>query len=174
MHALSSRHWKTGVAAGLSIMLAACTIPPDTSPLVHENPTVAESRKILRGLGEADIRMCAGFPSATVRTNDSTEIWTYVRQISRGNVNVSTAGVPFSPVPGLAGSVGLGSTGDCRAQFRMEGGKVRDVEFAGDNNTMRSRNALCSTIIDGCVMYARRLQGKTPSVAAEAGADHPR
>ncbi len=146
--------------AGLALLLAACTIPPDTSNFVSENPTVAESRKALRGLNEADMRMCAGFPSATATIDDETEIWTYVRQISRGNINISTSGIPVSAVPGVAGSVGLGSMGDCRAQFRMEKGKVTDMEFAGDNNTMRSRNALCSTIIDGCVIYAQRIKNE--------------
>ncbi|TIS67976.1 MAG: hypothetical protein E5X00_26060, partial [Mesorhizobium sp.] len=52
------------VAAGISI-LSSCVIPDDTSRVAKEDPTTAAARREMVGLSEADVRMCAGFPTAT-------------------------------------------------------------------------------------------------------------
>lgn len=120
----------------------------------QESATVAAARASLLGLSEVDVRMCAGFPSRTVDI-ESGQIWTYERSVNRGGLNVvvPTLGIGALPVPG--GSVNVSSSGYCNAQVRFSKGRVVDVAYAGDNDLPRRRNALCTTIVDECVIYAR-------------------
>jgi hypothetical protein len=120
----------------------------------RESTTVASARKTLVGMSEVDIRMCAGFPSRTVDI-ESGQIWTYERTVNRGGLNVSvpTFGLGTVPVPG--GSVNVASGGYCNTQVRFARGRVVEVAYAGDNDLPRRRNALCTSIVDECVLYAR-------------------
>jgi len=76
------------LAAGIST-LSSCVIPDDTSRVAKEDVTAAAARKELVGLSEADIRMCAGFPSATADVGSSGQIWTYQRTVQRGNLSIA-------------------------------------------------------------------------------------
>jgi hypothetical protein len=124
------------------------------SQQASESATVATARKALLGLSEVDIRMCAGFPSRTVDIQ-SGQIWTYERTVNSGGLNVSvpTFGLGTVPVPG--GSVNVASGGYCNTQVRFTNGKVVEIAYAGDNDLPRRRNALCTSIVDECVIYAR-------------------
>ena len=144
------------------LTLAGCTVPADTSPLIHEASPVAEARQELIGLNKTDIRMCAGFPTRTHEADLRDEIWSYNRDARRGGYHVSLPTLSGGPLTGTAGSVSTTSSGSCQAQIRFHDGKVAQVEFAGDNNSMRLSNQLCTPIIDGCVEYAREGRHAPP------------
>ena len=144
-------------------LAGACTIPADTSKVVKEDKTVAASRKVMVGLSEADVRMCAGFPTTGTMVGDTEKIWTYQRTYSRGTISVGASTVALGPTPGLTGTTGLGTPGFCYTQIRFRDGHVTEIEFAGDNNTPTAINGLCVSTIDRCVVYAEaRKQGKPP------------
>jgi hypothetical protein len=141
----------------LSALLAGCTVPPDTSRVVGENSTVTAARKELVGLSEDDVRMCAGFPTASSPTADGGTIWAYRRDMPRGNWNVVNPSITlFGSIPAVNTSRSGSSGGSCSTQFRFADKKLRQVEFAGDNNTPTDINGLCVSMIDNCVIYARR------------------
>ncbi|AYD00880.1 hypothetical protein [Neorhizobium sp. NCHU2750] len=145
----------------LSILLAACSIPPDTSRVIGENATTAEARKELVGLDQDDIRMCAGFPTATSATADGGSIWAYRADMPRGSWNVVNPAITlFGAIPAVNSSASVNSGGNCSTQFRFAKGKVDDVEYAGDNNTRTDLNGLCVSMVDNCVAYARHKTGK--------------
>jgi hypothetical protein len=145
---------RTAILGGV---LASCSIPPDTSRVVRENSTVAAARTELVGLDADDVRMCAGFPAATSQTTDGGSIWAYRRDMPRGNWNVVNPSITlFGAIPAVNTSRSVSSGGNCSTQFRFADGKVRQVEFAGDNNTATDLNGLCVSMIDNCIVYARR------------------
>lgn len=141
------------------VLMSSCSIPPDTTRIVRENPTVAAARTELVGLSESEIRMCAGFPADTAPLPDGT-IWAYKRDFPRGNLNLAAPITLFGTIPAVNSSANVPSGGYCSTQFRMKDGRVTEVEFAGDNNTSGEINGLCVSTVDGCVAYARRHAGK--------------
>ncbi|MDB5524790.1 MAG: hypothetical protein JWM58_2553 [Rhizobium sp.] len=140
-------------------LVGSCTIPVDTSTVIHEDETVKAARKVMIGMSEADVRMCAGFPTSGAKVTETEKIWTYQRSYSRGNLNVGVTSVAIGPVPGMTGATGVGSEGFCNTQVRFADGRVTQVEFSGDNNTVRRINGLCVSTIDACVVYARDRNG---------------
>jgi hypothetical protein len=141
--------------AGL-LGLGACTVPADTSTVVREDTTVARARVAMVGMSEADVRMCAGFPTLGVDISGAEKIWTYQRNYSRGTLNVGVTSVAVGSLPGLTGASGAGAEGFCNTQVRFANGKVTQIDFAGDNNTLSHLNGLCVSTIDNCVVYAKR------------------
>ncbi|WP_353642370.1 hypothetical protein [Mesorhizobium sp. WSM2239] len=115
---------------------------------------MAVARTALLGLSDVDIRMCAGFPSRTVDI-ESGQIWTYERAINRGGLNVALPTVGVGAFPGLGGSLNVAPGGYCNAQVRFTNGRVVDIAYAGDNDLPQRRNALCTTVVEECVAYAR-------------------
>ncbi|RWM74597.1 MAG: hypothetical protein E5X83_00500 [Mesorhizobium sp.] len=150
--------------AGSSIV-SSCVAPDDTSNLSKEDATTAAARQEMVGLSEADVRMCAGFPTATADAGGS-QIWTYQRTVQRGNLNVVIPTLAVGAVPTVGGSLNVDPGGYCNTQIRMVGGRVAEVAYAGDNNTQNHRDALCVSMVDGCVAYARqRHQVRTGAIS---------
>ncbi len=150
--------------AGLAI-IGACAAPHDTSTVVPEDRTVHLARKAMLGMNEADVRMCAGFPTNGVKISDTEKIWTYQRSYSRGTLNVGMSTLALGPMPGVTGATGMGAEGFCNTQVQFINGKVSQIEFAGDNNTPTRLNGLCVSTVDACVVYSRTRQpqpGTTP------------
>ncbi|TPJ60109.1 hypothetical protein [Mesorhizobium sp. B2-7-1] len=152
------------LAAGIPI-LSSCVIPDDTSRLAKEDVTAAAARKELVGLSEADIRMCAGFPSATADVGSSGQIWTYQRTVQRGNLSIAVPTMAVGAIPAVGGSVNVAPGGYCNTQIRMLDGHVAEVAYAGDNNLPNSRDALCVSTVDACVAYARQHRSSAPAVS---------
>ncbi len=145
----------------LSFLLGACTIPADTSRVVSENSTVAAARAEIVGLDEDDVRMCAGFPTASTSTADGGSIWAYRRDMPRGSWNVVNPSFTlFGAIPAVNTSTSGSSGGNCSTQFRFADRKLRQVEFAGDNNTSTDINGLCVSMIDNCLIYARKKKAR--------------
>jgi hypothetical protein len=140
------------VALGL---LACCAAPPDTSTVIKEDTTVKASRTLMMGMSEADVRMCAGFPTTGVKITETEKIWTYQRLFTRGTLSVGASTLAMGPTPGLTGATGMGTPGVCYTQIRFVDGHVTQIEFAGDNNTATSINGLCVSTVDRCVVYAK-------------------
>ncbi|MER8423848.1 hypothetical protein [Mesorhizobium sp. M0960] len=137
-------------------ILSSCVMPDDTSSTAKEDATAAAARKEMVGLSEADVRMCAGFPTATADVGRSGQIWTYQRVVQRGNLNIVVPTVAIGPVPALGGSVNVAPGGYCNTQIRMVDGHVAEVAYAGDNNLPNNRDGLCVSTVDACVAYARQ------------------
>jgi hypothetical protein len=138
----------------LALMTLFAGVAALSSCADKEAATVAVARTALLGLSEVDIRMCAGFPSRTVDI-ESGQIWTYERSINRGGLSVALPTVGVGAFPELGGSVNVAPGGYCNAQVRFANGRVVDIAYAGDNDLPRGRNALCTTVVDECVAYAR-------------------
>lgn len=128
--------------------------------MVRENTTVSDARKEVVGLSEDAVRMCAGFPSATATTSEGGSIWTYRREMPRANLNVAAPVTLFGSLPAINSSASVSSGGNCTTQYRFLDSKVTEVEFAGDNNTYNEINGLCASMVDSCLMYARRNEKK--------------
>ncbi|RWI25011.1 MAG: hypothetical protein EOQ94_04935 [Mesorhizobium sp.] len=152
------------VAAGISI-LSSCVIPDDTSRVAKEDATTAAARREMVGLSEADVRMCAGFPTATADVGPSGQIWTYQRSVQRGNLNIAVPTMALGAIPAVGGSVNVAPGGYCNTQIRMLGARVAEVTYAGDNNLPNSIDALCVSTVDACVAYARQRNRKATAVS---------
>lgn len=150
--------------AGLSLA-GACTIPADTSTVVKEDKTVTAARSLMVGLSEADVRMCAGFPTTGAMIGEKEKIWTYQRVYPRGTLSVGASTLAVGPTPGITGTTGMGTSGFCYTQIRFLNGRVKEIEFAGDNNTPTSVNSLCVSTVDRCVVYAKQRRKERPAVA---------
>lgn len=145
----------------LSVTLVSCSIPPDTSRVVGENATISAARKELVGLSKDDVRMCAGFPGATSPTSDGGTIWAYRRDMPRGNWNVVNPSITlFGAIPAVNTSRSGSSGGNCSTQFRFADDRLSQVEFAGDNNNATDLNGLCVSMVDNCVIYARKKKAE--------------
>ena len=150
--------------AGLSLA-GACTIPADTSTVVKEDKTVTAARSLMVGLTEADVRMCAGFPTTGAMIAEKEKIWTYQRVYPRGTLSVGASTLAVGPTPGITGTTGMGTSGFCYTQIRFVDGRVKEIEFAGDNNTPTAVNGLCVSTVDRCVVYAKQRRKEQPAVA---------
>lgn len=140
-------------------ILSSCIIPEDTSRRIKENPTITAAKTEMVGLSEAELRMCAGFPTASADLGEDGRIWTYQREVRRGSLNVVVPTNSLGALPALGGSVNVAPGGYCHTQVRLMGGRVTEIAFAGDNNEPNSLNALCVAMVDGCVAYARQHRG---------------
>ncbi len=127
-------------------------------------------------MDKADVLMCAGFPTDEADVPGGT-IWTFDLARARGNFNLNLPQIATGPLQGSAGAIGVNSAGSCSAQVRFEGERVTQVEFSGDNNTVRTINGVCAPIVDGCVAYAARARGSlppSPPLDGDEGADQRR
>ncbi|CAN7277297.1 hypothetical protein LJR234_001380 [Mesorhizobium amorphae] len=146
-------------------ILSSCVVPDDTSRLAKVDATTAAARKEMVGLSEADVRMCAGFPTAMADAGGSGQIWTYQRAVQRGNLSVVVPTLAVGAIPAVGGSVNVAPGGYCNTQIRMVDGRVAEVAYAGDNNLPNSRDALCVSTVDACVAYARQRHQKATAVS---------
>lgn len=140
----------------LASALTACVVPDDLSPITSEHSTAAAARSEMLGLTKTQIRMCAGFPSDMVDVGEDGEIWSFRTPNQRGNMNVALPATTYGVLPAIGGSFNLSPGGFCHTQVRLMNDVVTEVEFSGDNNRPSSRNALCTSLVDSCVVYARR------------------
>ncbi|RUW48958.1 hypothetical protein [Mesorhizobium sp. M8A.F.Ca.ET.021.01.1.1] len=147
---------KLALSGLIVVVQSSCVVPDDTSRIAKVDPTAAAARKEMVGLSEADVRMCAGFPTATADAGGSAQIWTYKRVVQRGNLSIVVPTLSVGPVPALGGSLNVAPGGYCDTQVRMVGGRVAEVAYAGDNNLPNRRDALCVSTVDACVAYARQ------------------
>ncbi|WP_342362914.1 hypothetical protein [Terrarubrum flagellatum] len=119
----------------------------------HPYNTVEVAKTSMRGLSEQDVRMCAGFPSKTFDSG-KTSVWSYEMEQRSGGV---TLGAPV--MFGIANtSLSLSSNGYCRVQFLFVDGKVDQVSYAGDSDTPRGKDTLCTPVVSGCVGYVQEKQ----------------
>ncbi len=145
-----------GFVIAMTAPLGACVVPDDLSPMASEHSTTTAARSEMLGLTRTQIRMCAGFPNDTADAGDDGEIWSFRTPNQRGNMNVALPATTYGVLPAIGGSFNLSPGGFCHTQVRLVDGVVAEVEFSGDNNRTGSRNALCTSLVDSCVAYARR------------------
>lgn len=145
-------------ASILALTLSSCTRPDHISTLIPEAYPVEVSHHALIGLDRTDIRMCAGFPTATYNGGSQSKIWTYVRESQRGGVRVNLPTVGVGLLAGTAGAVSLTGGANCSMQIRFEKGRVVQVSFSGDSNSVTRLDAYCVPLVDSCDRYAERLR----------------
>ena len=137
-------------------------VPDDIRSFAGEQSTVAAARTEMVGLTEAELRMCAGFPDATSDVGDDGQIWSFRRSAQRGNANLAVPATTYGVLPAIGGAINVAPSGYCHTQVRLVERTVAEVEFSGDNNRPSGTNALCATMVDSCVAYARRKSGASP------------
>ena len=142
-----------------STMLTACMVPDDIKSVAGEDSTVASARTEMVGLSETELRMCAGFPDATSDRGVEGQIWSFRRSTQGGNTSLVLPATTLGVLPAVGGGISIAPSGNCNTQVRLVEGKVAEVEFSGDNNRPGGQNALCATMVDSCVAYARRKPG---------------
>jgi hypothetical protein len=107
-------------------------------------------RESLIGLNQSNIRMCAGLPTGTVK-DGAGEIWMYEHAASApGGIAPPAVTIP----PGL-NIGGQPLNGYCRMQLRFVGGKVAEVQYAGNTDIGDARDAVCGQIVRTCLSYAQ-------------------
>lgn len=146
----------------LPLALIACARPDDLSRWAPESNAVSRAREVMVGMDEADVLMCAGFPDQRTDIPGRGTIWSFDQTRTRGNFNLNLPTVATGFLQGSAGAIGMNSAGSCSAQVRFVQGRVVQVEFSGDNNTVRTVNGVCAPIVDGCVSYAEHARGSLP------------
>lgn len=139
-------------------LASACAVPDDTSKWAREAAPAMAARNAMIGMDQTDVRMCAGFPTARTDEGVRGEIWSFKNASDQGNLNISLPSFATGPLQGGAGAIGLSSSGSCSVQVRFEDARVVQVEYAGDNNTPNSINAMCVPIVDSCVVYADKMK----------------
>ncbi|MBT9382452.1 hypothetical protein KM176_01150 [Pseudooceanicola sp. CBS1P-1] len=148
------------LAAALLLTLPGCSPPNDTSKVVPQSNVVQDARHDLLGFSKTRMRMCAGFPTATVQMDETTDIWTYAKSGTRSGVAVSLPSVDAGPLEGSAGTVSVSGGATCSMQVRFVSDKVAEVDFAGDSNTRTELYAYCVPLVDNCVREAQLAQGR--------------
>jgi hypothetical protein len=118
--------------------LAGCTSPLE---LAAER---AQTEMI--GMTDAQLRACAGEPTATNRENGA-DLWSYFRETSRSATSISDIGY----TPTNRGETTYDYFRYCEATFTLQGGRVRAVEFRGRTATGREVMEPCGAIVERCV-----------------------
>jgi|GEM_PF-1281568 len=119
-------------------LLGACA-----SPLEQ----VAErARTEMVGMTEAQLKACAGEPTALNREN-GIDLWSYFRETSRSATTISDVG--YTPTNRAESSYDYFRY--CEATFALQNGRVREVEFRGRTAMGREIMEPCGAIVQRCV-----------------------
>jgi len=132
------KHVALPVLLSCALLLGACASPLDQ---------VAErARTEMIGLTEAQLKACAGEPTATNREG-AVDIWSYFRETSRSATAISDVGY----TPTNRGETTYDYFRYCEATFLLQGGRVQAVEFRGRTATGREIMEPCGAIVERCV-----------------------
>lgn len=132
------KHVALPVLLSCALLLGACASPLDQ---------VAErARTEMIGLTEAQLKACAGEPTATNREG-AVDIWSYFRETSRSATAISDVGY----TPTNRGETTYDYFRYCEATFLFQGGRVQAVEFRGRTATGREIMEPCGAIVERCV-----------------------
>lgn len=125
-----------------------------TSCSVRASHDALQSQTALVGVSRDDLDFCAGLPTKTEKLDDHTELRSFeYKADSASTVSVS--------LPVIGGGVNLGTSGDCKATFKIIDGRVAALRYAGDTDSgMGGRDAVCAPIVAHC------LQNLPPRSAA--------
>jgi hypothetical protein len=119
-------------------LLGACASPLDQ---------VAErARTEMIGMSEAQLKACAGEPTALNREN-GIDLWSYFRETSRSATTISDVG--YTPTNRAESSYDYFRY--CEATFHLQNGRVREVDFRGRTATGREILEPCGAIVQRCV-----------------------
>jgi hypothetical protein len=101
-----------------------------------------DGRERLIGLRADDLRLCAGVPNLTARSEGG-EFWTYDR-------NPPAAGVS-APVPVIGGSLSVSAGATCRVTFHLVEGKVTRIGYSAASDLPLAQNSACAPVVQGCL-----------------------
>ncbi len=103
----------------------------------------ASDEAMIVGMSELNLETCLGIPDHTV-TQGKTTLFTYTSTAAR-TLNIS--------VPVVNG-IGVSFSGNCRATFRLDNGRVTSVGYGGDTYGFEGPDSACAAIVRGCVRNA--------------------
>ncbi|TDR85134.1 hypothetical protein [Enterovirga rhinocerotis] len=122
--------WVIAVTGALSGALASCSTAPE------------QARTRLIGLKDTDLKMCAGLPAKMEVVSPRTRIYTYDLDAGSPGISVSL------PV----GSINMSNKKNCTAIFRMEDGRVAELNYTGATTlVIRNDNGICEPLIASCL-----------------------
>lgn len=116
------------------LLLAGCA--------ARDSAVAEDGRERLIGLRADDLRLCAGVPNLTARSEGG-EFWTYDR-------NPPAAGVS-APVPVIGGSLSVSAGSTCRVTFQLVDNKVTRIGYSAASDLPLSQNAACAPVVQGCL-----------------------
>ncbi|MDB5369564.1 MAG: hypothetical protein JWP20_1122 [Roseomonas sp.] len=120
----------------LFLLLATCASPGAR--------VAADARRQLVGMGVDDLQACAGIPTRTRKLGDGSELLSYEQK----NANVGGLNVNL---PLIGGFSLAGSGSYCHALFRVAGGRVVGLNYAGDNDDVGGEEGVCAPLVRGCL-----------------------
>jgi hypothetical protein len=111
----------------------------------YDAEIVRTARTNLVGMSETDLEACLGLPDQKV-TKAKTSIFTYFASPTR---TVSLT-VPLINV------IGVSFAGYCHATFRLYNGRVTEIRYTGDTDSMGSKDSACAPIVRSCIQSPER------------------
>lgn len=119
-------------------LLGACASPLEQM--------AERARTEMVGMSEAQLKACAGDPTAINREN-GLDLWSYFRETSRSATTISDVGY----TPTNRGETSYDYFRYCEATFVLQGGRVREVDFRGRTAAGREVMEPCGAIVQRCV-----------------------
>lgn len=116
------------------LLLPACA--------ARDSAVAEDGRERLVGLRADDLRLCAGVPNLTARSEGG-EFWTYDRAPPAAGVS--------APVPVIGGSLSVSAGSTCRVTFQLVEGKVTRIGYSAASDLPLSQNAACAPVVQGCL-----------------------
>ncbi|MCK8784840.1 hypothetical protein M0638_10645 [Roseomonas sp. NAR14] len=134
------------------VLLAGACAPVSDARYAHR------AQAEFLGLSELDLATCMGAPLRRLKIGEA-EILTY-EQVSSSTVSVS---LPF------AGGMSVGGGGNCRANVRLDHGRVTAIRYTGESDTFFTSDSYCAPLVRNCLrhplMYAPPEPGGAPRPA---------
>lgn len=113
-------------------------------PLMFSGCTSMQTAQIaktsLLGMSELDLEACLGLPDQKI-TKGKTTLFTYT----------ATAGRTLNLTVPIVNGIGMSFGGYCHATFRLEDGRVTDINYSGDTTTFEGEDSVCAPIVRSCV-----------------------
>lgn len=116
------------------LVLAGCS--------ARDSAVAEDGRERLIGLRADDLRLCAGVPNLTARS-DGGDFWTYDRTPPAAGVS--------APVPVIGGSLSVSAGSTCRVTFQLVDGKVTRIGYSAASDLPMSQNSACAPVVQGCL-----------------------
>lgn len=123
-------------------ILPLLLLPVLTTCSARDSAVAEDGRERLVGLRADDLRLCAGVPNLTARS-DGGEFWTYDRAPPAAGVS--------APVPVIGGSLSVSAGSTCRVTFQLVNGTVTRIGYSAASDLPMSQNSACAPVVQGCL-----------------------
>lgn len=132
--------------------ITRCLLPLLLLPVLatcsaRDSAMAEDGRERLIGLRADDLRLCAGVPNLTARS-DGGEFWTYDRTPPAAGVS--------APVPVIGGSLSVSAGSTCRVTFQLVNSTVTRIGYSAASDLPMSQNSACAPVVQGCLRLVDR------------------